>query len=272
MYAGMSDAQGTALVTGASAGIGKAFAHQLARRGYDVVLTARRRDRLEELAHAIEQQWSVRAHVLPDDLADPAAPRRLFDRIAERGATVDVLVNNAGYGVPGTFAQTEWKAQADFIQVLVTAVAHLTHLFLPGMLERDRGHVINVASLAGLLPGAPGNTLYGAAKAFCIKLSESLSLELVGTNVHATAVCPGFTFSEFHDVTGVRDRVSKMPAFMWMDADRVAREGVEAALRGEVVWVSGPINRLIASLAKVLPGAAAREVMLRRARDFRQLD
>lgn len=267
----MSDTQ-TALITGASAGIGRAFAEELAQRGYALVLTARRVERLEELAHSLASRWGVATDVLPEDLSDPAAPQRLFNALGERGLQVDMLVNNAGYGVPGTYAKTTWKQQADFIQVLVTSVAHLTHLLLPGMLERDRGNIVNVASLAGLLPGAPGNTLYGAAKAFCIKLSESLALELVGTGVKVTAVCPGFTLSEFHDVTGVRERVSKMPGFMWMDADRVAREGVEAALRGDVVWVNGPVNKLIASMIKVLPGAAAREVMRRRARDFRELD
>jgi hypothetical protein len=261
----------TALVTGASAGIGRAFAEQLAERGFDLVITARRHERLVELAGELSRAHGVRVEVVVADLADPCAPQAIYDDLVRRQIAVDVLVNNAGYGVSGAYASTSWQAQADFLQVLVTAVAHLTHLLLPGMLQRGHGHVINVASLAGLIYGAPGNTLYGAAKAFVIKFTESLSLELDGTGVRATAVCPGFTFSEFHDVTGTRDRVSKLPAAMWMDAETVAREGIEAALGGKVVYVNGRVNKLIAAAMRHLPAAMARGLIQRRARTFRDV-
>lgn len=262
----------TALVTGASAGIGRAFAQQLAGRGYDLVLTARRRDRLEAVKRAIESDRGVRVDVVVADLAVPGAPRALYDEVSRLGLRVDALVNNAGYGLPRPYRETRWEDQAAFLQVLVTAVAHLTHLCLPAMVERGHGHVINVMSLAGLLPGAPGNTLYAAAKSFGIKFSESLAAELLGSGVVVTAVCPGFTFSEFHDVNGTRERVKKMPSYMWMDADEVARQGVEAVLRGEVLCVPGRLNSAIASVAKVLPGQLTRGVLRRRARDFREVD
>lgn len=261
----------TALVTGASAGIGKAFAHQLAERGFDLVITARRRERLVELAGEIASRSGARVEVVAADLADPAAPQAIFDQLAREGIAVDLLVNNAGYGVNGKYASSSWQAQADFLQVLVTAVAHLTHLFLPGMLQRDHGHIVNVASLAGLIYGAPGNTLYGAAKAFVIKFTESLSLELVGTGVRATAVCPGFTLSEFHDVTGTRDRVSSLPSAMWMDAETVARQGIEAALDGKVVYVNGGVNKLIATAMRHLPDRVARGLIARQAKSFREV-
>jgi short-subunit dehydrogenase len=181
-------------------------------------------------------------------------------------------VNNAGYGLPDPFVRTTWEQQAALLQVLVTAGAHLAHLVLPGMLERGYGRIVNVMSLAGLLPGAPGSTLYAGAKAFGIKFSESLAAELQGSGVAVTAVCPGFTFSEFHDVNGTREKVQKMPSYLWMDSDEVAREGTEAALRGDVVCVTGRLNATIASLAKVLPASFVRDVVRRRAKSFRNVD
>jgi short-subunit dehydrogenase len=268
----MTQPRKVALVTGASAGIGKAFAQQLARRDFDLVLTARRRDRLDVVASELRGASSVRVEVVPGDLADPATPERLIAEIHARGLAIDVLVNNAGYGIPVRFTQTSWQQQSDFLQVLVTSVAHLTHLCLPPMLARGYGRIVNIASLAGLLHGAPGSTLYAAAKSFLIKMSESLAAELHGTGVTATAVCPGFTYSEFHDVNQTRERVSQMPSAMWMDAEKVAREGLDAALAGEVVVVSGVLNRAIATTMKHLPDALGRRILRGQARRFRRLE
>jgi short-subunit dehydrogenase len=262
----------TALVTGASAGIGKALAKELAARGFDLVVTARRLDRLEEVAREIGAAYGVHVEVVTADLADPNAPQALFDEIARRGVAIDVLVNNAGYGLGVKYTKTTWKEQADFLQVLVTSVAHLTHLFVPQMIERGWGRVINVASLAGLMYGAPGSTLYGAAKSFVIKMSESLSLELRDTGVRVTAVCPGFTFSEFHDVNNTRSRVKRLPSAMWMDAQTVARQSVEAGLEGRPVLVNGRVNKLIASAMKHLPDPIARGIVMRQAKNFRNVE
>lgn len=261
----------TALVTGASAGIGSAFAHDLAARGYDLALTARRRDRLEGLAHQLGTAHRVKVHVFVEDLADPKATERLVGSLDASGLTIDVLVNNAGYGVPGSYGTTSWVQQKDFVQVMVVAVAELAHRLLPGMVARQWGRIINVASLAGLMPGVAGHTLYAASKAFVITFSESLALEGAAHGVHVTASCPGFTRTEFHDVTGTRDRVNRLPKFMWLDAPRVARESYEAVMAGVPVYVPGRINRSIATCSRVLPRRLVTALMTRNAGKFRRV-
>lgn len=261
----------TALVTGASAGIGAAFAAHLAARGYDLVLTARRADRLEALAADLRTRFGIAVLVLPADLADPAAPAALCDRLTAAGRHIDVLVNNAGYGVAGRYAATDWRVQRDFLQVLVTAVAELTHRLLPGMVTRGWGRVINVASLAALVPAAPGHTLYAASKAFLVKFSESLHGEVRAAGVHVTAVCPGFTRSEFHDVTGTRAQVSRMPAWMWLDAEAVAVDGYDAVMAGKPIRVTGRVNQAIATAAKHLPSIVVDAAVRRSAGAYRKL-
>ncbi len=264
----MNQSRRTALVTGASAGIGAALAREFAAHGYDLILTARRTDRLEALAAELAKTGAA-AQVIAADLADPAAPETLMAEIARRGLRVDALVNNAGYGVPGHYRNSTWKAQADFLQVLVTAVAHLSHLALPGMIERRFGRILNVASVAGLVPGSAGHTLYGASKAFVIRFSQSLALEAEPFGVNVTALCPGFTYSEFHDVTGTREQMRSMPSFMWMTAEAVAAQGYRAVERGDIVCVNGPVNRGIAVLAKLMPEPVALAMMRRGSRRFR---
>jgi len=247
--------RGTALVTGASAGIGRAFAEVFAAHGFHLVLTARREQRLREISRELETKHGVRAHVIAGDLADPSTPERLIAEIDAHGLTIDALVNNAGYGVPGVYRGTEWRAQNDFIQVLVTAPSELAHRLIPGMVSRRKGYIVNIASVAGLVPGAAGHTLYGAAKSYLVQFSRSLHLEHEGTGVNVTAVCPGFTYSEFHDVTGSRAQVAALPRWMWMTADVVAEQGYAAVMRNVPVYVNGRVNRAIVFLAKHLPDA-----------------
>ena len=260
-----------ALVTGASSGIGLAFARVLAEAGHDLILTARRRDRLDALAYELHARHGTDAVVIDDDLADPAAPARLVDAIAQRSLVVDLLINNAGFGVPGSYASTTWADQHKFLQVLVVAVAELTHRLLPGMIERRWGRIVNVASLAGVLPGVAGHTLYAASKAFVIKFSESLALETARHGLHVTATCPGFTYTEFHDVTGTRSQVSQMPGFMWLAAEQVARGSYDAVMAGQPVYVPGRVNRAFATLSRVLPQSIVWGVMKRNASKFRRL-
>jgi short-subunit dehydrogenase len=259
-----------ALVTGASSGIGAAIAREYARRGVPLILTARRTDRLEALAATLRPQ--VEVVVLAVDLADPAAPAILQTQIAERGLHVAHLVNNAGYGVPGRYLSSDWKTHADFLQVMVVAVSELTHRFLPAMEAAGHGRILNIASLAGLVPASAGHTLYGAAKSFMIRFSESLALEVAERGVHVCALCPGFTYTEFHDVNGMRERVSKLPKLLWLDADSVARLGVEAVERGRTRCVTGGANRLIAGLSKYLPDGLARALVASRSKEFRDAD
>jgi short-subunit dehydrogenase len=261
---------GHALVTGASSGIGAAISREYARRGVPLILTARRGDRLEALATTLRAQVPVECIVA--DLADPAAPRGLQEEIDRRGLQVSHLVNNAGYGVPGRYLSSDWKTHADFLQVMVTAVAELAHRFLPAMEAAGHGRILNVASLAGLVPASAGHTLYGAAKAFVIRFSEALAQETKPRGVHVTALCPGMTYSEFHDVNGMRARVSKLPGWLWLDADSVARIGVDAVERGDARCVAGGANRMLAGLSKYLPESAARALIAGRSKDFRDAD
>jgi short-subunit dehydrogenase len=258
-----------ALVTGASAGIGAAFARELAARGSNLVLTARRRERLDELAAELTTGHAVQVECIAADLADPQAPTRLCAEIARRGIAIDALINNAGYGLPGHFHAQPWPAHAQFLQVMVGSPCELVHILLPAMQERGFGRIINVASLAGLIPGSSGHTLYAASKAFLIKFSQSLALENAKHGVNVCAVCPGFTYSEFHDVTGTRNIVSKMPNWMWLSAAEVARQGVDAVERGEAVFVTGRVNRLIKSLVKLLPDRMSLRMVQKRSKNFR---
>ena len=260
----------TALITGASAGIGTSFAHVFAEKGFDLVLTARRADRLGDLARTISATYGRRVHVVAADLADPAAPALIEREVAASGIAIDALVNNAGYGLPGNFLDCTWNEHRDFVQVMVTAIADLTHRFLPGMIARRYGRVINVASLAGLVPATAGHTLYAATKSLQIMFSQSLALEVMSHNVHVTALCPGFTHTEFHDVNGMRDQVSQLPWYMWMDADTVARQGYDAVMRGDLVYVNGRVNRFIAFITRVTPQWFILRVVKRVARKFRR--
>jgi short-subunit dehydrogenase len=261
----------TALITGASAGIGVAIARVFAANGFDLVLTARRADRLEALAGELRRVHRCTVHVIAADLADPASPARIFDDVERSGAVVDALVNNAGYGLPGGFLRSSWDQHRDFIQVMVTSVAELCHRFAPGMAERRRGWIINVASTAGLVPGSAGHTLYGAAKSLVIRFSESLALELRPTGINVTALCPGFTYSEFHDVNGMRAQVSRLPKWMWMDADAVARQAYAAAMRGDVVYVSGAVNKTIVAFARYTPDWLVKRFLKRFSKNYRRV-
>jgi uncharacterized protein len=258
-----------ALVTGASAGIGAEFARQLAARGCDLVLTARREDRLQQLATELHACHGIAVDVIADDLADTAAPARIAAAATRDGCTVDILVNNAGYGVPGRYDRVDWDVHARFMQVMVHAPLQLCHLLLPAMRQREFGRIVNVASLAGLVPGTPGNTLYGPAKALLVRVSQALALENRGHGIHVCALCPGFTHSEFHDVSQARALVSKLPRWMWMDADAVVRTGLDAVERGRVVCVPGRVNRAIKVLADLLPDRIALGLIARRAKHFR---
>ena len=258
-----------ALVTGASAGIGAEFARQLAERGASLVLTARRLDRLEGLGAELREKHGVRVECIAADLADRNAVDSLCAEIQRRGVSIDILINNAGYGVAGSFLTPTWQTHVDSIQVLMTAPCELAYKLLPVMRERGYGRIANIASLAGHMPGSAGHTLYAASKAFLIKFSQSLALENIGKGVNVCAICPGFTYSEFHDVVGTRASVSKMPDWMWTHASAVVREGIDAMERGEIVYVTGRMNRMIKSLMKLLPDKFALRAIQKRSNRFR---
>jgi len=261
-----------ALITGASSGIGAALARLYAAHGYDLAITARRAERLDALAEDIRFAAGVEVMTLPADLADPATPRALVDQIEAGGRQIDALINNAGYGLQGEFGERAWAEEQAFVQVLVTSVCALTHAVLPGMRARGFGRILNVASLAGLIPGGPGSAMYGAAKAFVVEFSQSLHLEARGDGVHVSALCPGFTYSEFHDANGARATVNeRFPAWMWMGADEVAAAGYEAAEANRPICVPGAPNQAIAALSRILPAEWGMALMARQGRRGRNI-
>jgi short-subunit dehydrogenase len=261
-----------ALVTGASAGIGAAIARIYASHGYDVALTARRSDRLERLADELGLRYGVETLTVTADLAEAEAPQAILDHLAAHGRNVDALVNNAGYGLGGTFASTSWAEQEAFLRVMLHAPSELAHKVLPGMVERRFGRILNVASLAGLIPGSGGHTLYGAVKSYLVKFSQSLHLENLANGVHVTALCPGFTWSEFHDVNGTREQIGRAtPEWLWLGADEVAATGYEAVEANRAICVPGAPNKAIAALAKLAPDDWALALMASQGPRFRKV-
>lgn len=248
----MTTARPTALVTGASAGIGAAFAELLAQEGHDLVLVARRADRLAELAERLTKQHGVACTVLSADLTDPGAPDELMASIRERGLTVDVLINNAGMSSSTAFAEAPWSGLAGELQLMVTAVTHLAHLVVPDMKARGHGRIVNLSSLAAFAP--PGESLlYTGIKTYVLQMSQALDMELKPHGVHVTALCPGFTHSEFHDVMGTRDAASNLPSILWQQPEAVVREGWAAVNKGKPVCVPGTVNKILSHGMRPVP-------------------
>ncbi len=239
-----------AVVTGASSGIGAEIARELVRRGHQVVLVARSADKLAALAAELGDN----AHVLPADLADRSVRAALLGRIGELGLTPDVLVNNAGLSTLGPVAKSDPDAEMNMIEVDVVAVADLCSRFLPGMVERGRGALLNVASTAAFQP-LPGQAGYGAGKAFVLSYTQSLAGELRGTGVSATALCPGPVDTGFGETAGFDkdDAEAALPSFMWVSAPAVAKAAVDGLAKGRLVVIPGAANRVGSVLAQVAP-------------------
>lgn len=265
-----SPTSGYALITGASSGIGAEIAREYARRGVPLILSARRIERLQALAGELRTQVPV--DIVPADLAEPDAPRRLCETLEQRGLAVRILVNNAGYGVAGRYTSNDWEAHARFLQVMVASVCELSWRLLPSLRRFPDGRILNVASLAGLMPGSDGQTLYAAAKAFLIKFSESLAQENADRGVKVSALCPGFTYSEFHDVTGTRAMMSKLPKGLWLQADAVARAGIDGMERGRVIIVPGWRYRLLHGVTRHLSDQTRFRLMSRNSSKIRKAD
>ena len=248
----------TILITGASAGLGADFARALARTPVTLVLTARRSDRLTTLAAELGQRPGVEVHVVPADLARTDGVKALLTGIADRGLSIDMLINNAGYGALGDFVDSDLATQAGMIDLNCRALMTLTHALLPPMLARGRGSVLNVASTAAFQPG-PFMAVYYASKAFVLHFSEALHEEVKARGVTVTALCPGPTRTEFADVAGM----SETPLFTRFasDSEQVVRDGLAALERGQAVMVSGLLNRLTAASTRVAPRGVLRRAV-----------
>lgn len=239
---------GLAVVTGASSGIGGTFARKLAARGYDLLLTARREDRLRNLAHELSDKHGINATFLGADLTVSDDLRTLERRLATYDS-LTMLVNNAGFGAPGTFVDTDLRKHLDMIKVHITAAVRLTHAALPGMMRRGRGDIINVSSMASLIPHIVTPS-YTSTKVFLNNFSVALQEQVRGFNVRVQSLCPGYTYTEFHDQPdyGDFDR-RQIPSFLWMSADEVVERSLNN-LDGKVVYLPGFYNRTLIFLLK----------------------
>lgn len=242
----------TALITGASAGIGATFARFLASEGYDLLLVARRAERLDALAADLTSEYGICCDVFAADLTQSSAPADIMAYAQAQGLQIDVLINNAGLSGKDAFADTPWTALAAEIQLMVTAVTELCHRVIPEMKSKGWGRIINLSSIAAFSP--PGaSLLYTGIKSYVLDISQSLDMELKPQGIHVTALCPGFTHSEFHDIMGTRNQASKLPGILWQQPEEVVREGWAAVMKGKPVCVPGTVNKLIASSMRPLP-------------------
>jgi uncharacterized protein len=237
-----------ALITGASAGIGRNLARQLAARGAHLVLTARREDRLKILAAELHAAHGPSVEIFAADLSQSAAPDTIFTFTQQKNITVDLLVNNAGFGAYGRFDEIPLRRQLDMVQVNIAAVVHLTHLYLPGMIARRRGDILILASTAGF-QAVPYIAAYAATKSFDLMFAEALAEEVRSHGIHVTALCPGATSTEFQKVAAQPDYAFRSPA----SPETVVRDGLDALARGKSLVISGARNNLMALSQRLAP-------------------
>lgn len=238
-----------ALISGASSGIGFDLAKIMAA-DFDLIITARNQQKLEQLAQQLESRHSNHVHVIPADLARPEAPAQIFLEVARQGLHVDVLINNAGFGAYGEFASTKLQDELEMIQVNITALTHMTKLALPGMLERKRGRIMNVASTAGFQPG-PLMAVYYATKSYVVNFSEAIANELNGSGVTVTCLCPGPTATEF--ATRADMEKSRLFKLGRMSSEDVARIGYQGMMKGKTLVIPGAKNKLIMESVRFTP-------------------
>jgi short-subunit dehydrogenase len=254
----MTQSHPTALITGASTGIGYELARLLARDKYRLVLVSRNRARLEQRAKELHQLGSPDVRIIARDLAELEAPDEIFAETERAGLRIDVLVNNAGFGVRGPFAKTNLDDELEMMQLNVVALVHLTKLYLPQMLARKSGRILQVASTAGFQPG-PFMAVYYATKAFVLSFSEAIYEELRGTGVTVTCLCPGATETEFADRAGMRS--SKLFQMRVMDARSVATQGYRGMLAGKPLVITGARNWLVAQSVRFSPRWLVRKIV-----------
>jgi hypothetical protein len=240
----------TALITGPTSGIGEEIARQMAARGYHLILVSRSAGKLASLCKSLSKNHGVKTQYIQADLSQPEAPETIFQEVNARGLQVDILVNNAGVQVYAPFARADWDALQSQMRINCSALAHLTHLFLPGMLAQNAGRILNIGSTASFAPG-PNNAIYGASKAFVLSLSEAIAEELKDSAVTVTCLCPGATDTPFADKADLRE--TPLFRYMVMRAEKVAAQGIRAMERGKRVHVTGWINKFLVFAIPLVP-------------------
>jgi len=222
-----------ALVTGASSGIGLEIAHSLAKRGYNLILVARREEQLNKIATEIKNDFSINVEVFSADLANPLAPNAIYNFCNEKNLIVDILINNAGYALPNQFHKTPMQDEEDCLRVLGISVIALTKIFLPDMLERKSGKIMIVSSVASFAPPSTIQVLYGPVKTFMNRFSDGININYKHKGITSTSVCPGYTVTGFHTASGTQEQMDNVPSFMKLDAKVVAEEGLDAMFKGK---------------------------------------
>lgn len=242
-----------ALITGASSGIGSEIAIELAKKGFNIILTARREERLISLAKELNESYGVETDYVTGDLASPSTPYEIYNFCEEKNYEVEVLVNNAGYGIPEEFHKVSMEDEEKNIRVLSTSVIALSKIFLPKMLDKKLGKIMIISSVASFAPPSTIQVLYGPLKTFMNRFSDALNVNYKHKGISSTAVCPGYVVTEFHTASGVQDAMDKVPAFMKLDAKNVASEAVEATLNSKSYCIPGRRYRAIVFLMTYAP-------------------
>ncbi|MBL6702227.1 MAG: SDR family NAD(P)-dependent oxidoreductase [SAR86 cluster bacterium] len=243
-----------ALVTGATAGIGLEIAKELAKLGNNIILTARREDRLRDISILLKEEFDIQCDYVVADLAEVSAPEKIYNFCRDSNYTVEILINNAGYSINKKFHETEEDEEEKFLRVLGIAVVALTKKFIPSMLAQKHGKIMMVSSLASFAPPSSGwGALYGPVKTFVNRFGDAININYRSHGITATNVCPGFTVTEFHSASGMQDAMDKVPAFMKKDSKTVAIGAVQALMNGKSVWVPGLLNKALAFLCNILP-------------------
>ena len=247
----------TALITGPTAGIGKSIAYQLAKKGYDLFLVARREDRLQDLKSDIENKFQVRVHYLKSDLASPNAPQEIYDYGKSMNLDISTLILNAGYQINTKLEEATLQEEEDCLRVLGLSVIMQSKLYIKDLMSRGGGHIMVVSSMAGFSPPSTEFAiLYGPVKTFMNRFVEALNGAYNKNNIYSTALCPGFTVTEFHTMSGTQDRMDKVPSFMKLSADQVAQEGIDGMFKNKEIVIPGNLNRFLISVLRFFPTGA----------------
>jgi len=247
----------TALITGPTAGIGKSIAYQLAEKGYDLFLVARREDRLQVLKSDIENKFQVRVHYLKSDLTSPDAPQELYDYGKSMNLDISILILNAGYQINTKLEDATLQEEEDCLRVLGLSVIMQSKLYIKDLMSRGGGHIMVVSSMAGFSPPSTEFAiLYGPVKTFMNRFVEALNGAYNKNNIYSTALCPGFTVTEFHTMSGTQDRMDKVPSFMKLSADQVAQEGITGMFKNKEIVIPGNLNRFLISVLRFFPTGA----------------